>query len=511
MKHRNILRRVRIILAALVMVGVSLAFLDYRDWLSAAFKHALTMMQFVPAALAVSGAALAILIVSALVGRVYCSVVCPLGILQDIVMRAANLFRRKKKFLGYKKPANKLRYSILAAVSVSVSVAAGAGGAVLAWLDPYSNFGRLAGNVLRPLIVSGNNLASEALRALGTDAVPRVTVHWVPPAVLAATLMVTAAVVALAVWRGRLYCNTICPVGALLGLVAKFSLWKLTIDQAACKKCGDCLRACKAQCINLRAGEIDFSRCVACYNCVAVCDEHGIKYRFQNPLKYFRARQTPADGDVNLDRRHFLVATVSGTVAVGTRNADGGKFGHAVMPPGAQNRDRFLVRCTACQLCVSACPSHVLEPSFLEYASVSGFMKPRLNFNHSFCNINCVTCGEVCPDGALLPLTVAQKQTARIGLAVFDHQECIIYRDGTACGACAEHCPTAALQIRKTDKFRDPLPVVDEQYCIGCGACQYACPALPKKAITISGLRTHETAQVLKQEKVKAAADEFPF
>jgi polyferredoxin len=497
------------------MAGVCLAFLDFRDWLPASFKHALTMLQFVPAALAVSGAALAVLIVSALVGRVYCSVVCPLGILQDLVMRAANLFRRKKKFLGYQKPANKLRYGIPVAALVIVSVAAGASGAVLAWLDPYSNFGRFAGSVLRPLIVSANNLASEALRALGTDAVPRVTVHWAPPAVLAATLIVTAAVVALAVWRGRLYCNTICPVGALLGLVAKFSLWKLTIDQAACKKCGDCLRACKAQCINLRAGEIDFSRCVACYNCVAVCDEHGIKYRFQNPFKNLRVK--PAAAQPDADRRQFLVATVSSAYLIAARNGvnlrDKHKYLNAVMPPGARDRRRFLARCTACQLCVSACPSHVLEPSFLEYASVSGFMKPRLNFNRSFCNINCTTCGEVCPDHALSPLTVTQKQTTRIGLAIFDHQECIIYRDGTACGACAEHCPTAALQIRKTDKFRDPLPVVDAEYCIGCGACQYACPALPKKAITISGLRAHETAQVLVQEKVQAPAadNDFPF
>jgi ferredoxin len=181
------------------------------------------------------------------------------------------------------------------------------------------------------------------------------------------------------------------------------------------------------------------------------------------------------------------------------------------MPPGARQRDRFLSRCTACQLCVSACPSHVLESSFLEYAAVSGFMKPRLNFNKSFCNINCTVCTGVCPDGALLPLTVAQKQTTRLGLAVFDHRECIIYRDGTACGACAEHCPTAALQIKPTGLFRDPLPVVDGQYCIGCGACQYACPALPKKAITVSGLKTHETARVLKQEKVRAADGDFPF
>jgi polyferredoxin len=499
------------VVATLVMAGVCLAFLDFRDWLPASFKHALTMLQFVPAALAVSGTALAVLIVSALVGRVYCSVVCPLGILQDVVARAANLFRRKKLFLRHRQPDNKLRHTIL--VVVSVSVAVGWGGFVLAWLDPYSNFGRIAAALFRPPVIYTNNLVADLFKHFGSSAIPRVGVPWAGLGVFLPPLLIGTLIVIMAAWRGRLYCNTICPVGALLGLVAKFSLWKLTIDQAVCKKCGDCLRACKAQCINLRAGEIDFTRCVACYNCVSVCDERGINYRFQNPFKNLRVKPAAAAARPDPGRRQFIAATVSGALAAGTGITVSGdhKFINAVLPPGAQDRRRFLDKCTACQLCVSACPSHVLEPSFLEYASVSGFMKPRLNFNHSFCNINCTTCGEVCPDRALLPLTVTQKQTARIGLAIFDHQECIIYRDGTACGACAEHCPTAALQIRKTDKFRDPLPVVDEQYCIGCGACQYACPALPKKAITIRGLREHETAQILKQEKVKAADDEFPF
>ncbi|MDR2462855.1 MAG: 4Fe-4S dicluster domain-containing protein [Verrucomicrobiales bacterium] len=510
MKRPNTLRHIRITLATLVIISVSAAFLDYRDWLPAASKHTLTMIQFVPAALTVSAAALLILIVSALLGRVYCSVLCPLGILQDVISRLANLLRRKKLFLRHRQPDNKLRHAILAAVIISVAL--GWGGFTLAWLDPYSNFGRIAAELLRPPVIFTNNLLATLSKHLGSAAVPRVGIPWAGLAVFLPPLLIGALIVTMSAWRGRLYCNTLCPVGALLGLLAKFSLFKLAIDKSACKKCGDCLRSCKSQCINLKDGGIDFTRCVACYNCVSVCDEHGIKYRFQNPLNFFRAKKTAADTQPNADRRNFILATVTGSVAAGTGvNLSGGKFINAVLPPGAQSREQFLGKCTACQLCISACPSHVLEPSFLEYASLSGFMKPRLNLNKSFCNFNCTVCGEVCPDAAILPLAEEAKKTTRIGIAVFDHKECIIYRDGTACGACAEHCPTAALQIAKTNLFKDPLPVVSEQYCIGCGACQYACPALPKKAILISGLKKQETAGVLKQEKVKAADDEFPF
>ena len=207
-----------------------------------------------------------------------------------------------------------------------------------------------------------------------------------------------------------------------------------------------------------------------------------------------------------------------------------------VAPPGARSTARVLAQCTACQLCVSACPSHVIEPAVLHYGSLTGLMKPRLNFDKSFCEFNCTVCSDVCPNGTLLPLgnddahtppnasaTHAErhaerrkarldaKHTTRIGLASVDHSRCIIVKDSTDCGACAEHCPTAALQIKKLPGHPLPVPVVDASYCIGCGACQYPCPETPK-AIIVSGLAVHETAEVLVEEKVKATTtDDFAF
>jgi formate hydrogenlyase subunit 6/NADH:ubiquinone oxidoreductase subunit I len=182
-----------------------------------------------------------------------------------------------------------------------------------------------------------------------------------------------------------------------------------------------------------------------------------------------------------------------------------------VAPPGGYSTERLLAQCTACQLCVSACPSHVIEPAVLHYGSLRGFMKPRLDFDKGFCNINCTVCTDVCPDGALTPLTPEAKQTTRIGLAYIAHPRCIIVKDGTACGACAECCPTAALQMEKVPNYPEPVPVVDPRYCIGCGACQYACPTLPK-AVVVSGLATHEKAELFVQEQVKpATTDDFAF
>ncbi len=551
------LRRIRIAAAVLVFALTLAAFIDYRDIVSNHLKHTIASVQFVPSALTLAGAfhaaslaCLLILGITLAIGRVYCSVLCPLGILQDVISRISAKIRRVAPYkLPHKKPHDTLRHVILGITLLAII--AGWGGLALTWLDPYSNFGRIASTLLRPAAVVVNNLAATIATALDHPAaVPQVNVTFAAASVLVPPLLILTTLVIMAAFRGRLWCNTVCPVGAALGLVSRRSLWRISIDKNLCVKCGDCLRACKAQCIDLRAGEVDFSRCVACYDCVSTCDEHGIKYRWHG----FAAKLPPQSSPLNKipasiarpppsNRRAFITTATTGALAaIGitataasrrlsrnnaapTNKGQGRRLrpGHkhddfplldnpaVVAPPGARSAAHLLAQCTACQLCVSACPSHVIEPAFLEYGSLTGLMKPRLNFDKSFCNFNCAVCTEVCPDGALLTLAKDIKQTTRIGLAHTAHPRCIIIRDGTACGACAEHCPTAALQMKKVPGHADALPVVDPRYCIGCGACQYACPATPK-AIVISGVATHETAPKLVQEQVApATTDDFAF
>ncbi|MDR0439902.1 MAG: 4Fe-4S dicluster domain-containing protein, partial [Candidatus Accumulibacter sp.] len=515
------------------------AFVDFRDVFPNQLKHFVASAQFVPSALtfmtafqASSLACLTILGLTLALGRVYCSVICPLGILQDAISRIQAKIRRAPPYgLPFRKPRNLLRYLVLAAALVALAFG---WGELVAWLDPYSNFGRIASMLFRPAAAAANDVAASIATALGYPAaVPRVNVGFAAAGALLPPLFIFTAVAVMAAVRGRLWCNTLCPVGALLGAVSRRALWRIGIDRNACVKCGDCLRVCKAQCIDLRAGEIDFSRCVACYDCISGCRENGVKYRWhgfagQRPVAPARNKiparpRTPK----NAGRRVFVIGAATGalSLAAGKRDAGAGESERnglardfskldrpdVVAPPGGGSTARFLARCTACQLCVSACPSHVIEPAILHYGSLTGLMKPRLDFDKSFCNINCTVCTEVCPDGALACLSPEAKQTTRIGLAHVAHPRCIIVNEGTACGACAEHCPTAALQMKMIPDYSDPVPVVDPRYCIGCGACQYACPTHPK-AVVVSGVAMHEKAEVLVQEQVKpTTTDDFAF
>jgi ferredoxin len=551
------LRRVRVLLAALVFALALAAFIDFRDAFPNPLKHLIASLQFVPSAFtfatalrASAFACLAVLVLTLAFGRVYCSIVCPFGILQDVIARLLAKIRRRPPYrLPYRKPRNAPRHAILAVALASLAV--GWGGLVLAWLDPYSHFGRIASTLLRPVAVLVNNLAASVATALGHPAiVPHADAGLAAAGALLPPLVIFIAITLMASARGRLWCNTVCPVGTLLGALSRRSLWRICIDKARCVKCGDCLHACKAQCIDLRESAIDFSRCVACYDCVSVCTEGGVKYRWHGLAAKRPDSSSSAspkdeipDGAArlrtpeNARRRDFIATAATGALilaAAGSREAagseergraDGGESERnaeehdfskldkpaVVAPPGGRSTAHVLAQCTACQLCVSACPSRVIEPAVLQYGSLAGLMKPRLDFDKSFCNINCTVCTEVCPDGALTPLTLEAKQTTRIGLAHVAHPRCIIVKDGTACGACAEHCPTAALQMEKIPEYPDPVPVVDPRYCIGCGACQYACPTLPK-AIVISGVATHEKAEVLVQEQVRpTSTDDFAF
>ncbi|GHU32222.1 ferredoxin [Betaproteobacteria bacterium] len=534
------------IIAVLVFALALAAFIDFRDLFPNNLKHLVASVQFVPSAFSFATAfrvsALACLVVLMLTlafGRVYCSVICPLGILQDAIARISAKIRRVPPYrLPFRKARNALRYAILAAAIGALAL--GWGGLALAWLDPYSNFGRIVSTFFRPSAAAINNIAASITSALGySAAVPHVDVGLATVGALLPPLVIFMLITLMASLRGRLWCNTICPLGTLLGLVSRYSFWRIDIDKDACQKCADCLHACKAQCIDLRTSEIDFSRCVACYDCISVCGQGGVKYRRRglvakrpsesSKINTLDDARILANIPANSRRRGFIAVAATGALSVvlardasasdeGRRANDSGierleqlDNPDVVAPPGGFSTARLLAQCTACQLCVSACPSHVIEPAVLQYGSLTGLLKPRLDFDKGFCNINCTVCADVCPDGALTPLTPEAKQTTRIGLACIAHSRCIIVKDGTACGACAECCPTAALQMKEIPNYPEPVPVVDTRYCIGCGACQYACPTQPK-AIVVSGLATHEKAELFVQEQVKpATTDDFAF
>ena len=515
---RRLLKPLRLAAGLLVLLAFTAAFADFRgvgplqrpgQWLA----H----LQFMPALVAlVTGATvlglgcLAVLLFTLAFGRVYCSTLCPLGLLQDAIARIAHWLRPQRRPLPFRPAHNRLRYGVL-----TVAVLTAVGGAeviAFAHADPYSNFGRIASGLVRPVLAAFNNLLVTPAEALGFHGLYRVVPPWPGPGILVAALVMLLLVAWLAAWRGRLYCNTLCPVGIGLGLVARHAAFRLTVDRTACTKCAACLQACKAQCLDLRHGEIDASRCVACFNCLSACPERGLAYRFTWTRS--RAPAAPPAGPPVADpqRRALLAGALAlAPVAVLRAAAPAPEPRPPVTPPGAGDTDRFLDRCTACQLCVSACLTGVLRPATGEFG-FAGFMKPRLDFEKSFCNYDCRRCSEACPTGAIAKLTLADKQLTSIGLAKFEQSRCIVETDGTDCAACSEHCPTKAVD---TVPFRDNLrlPQVNEALCIGCGACEYACPVRPERAITVAARARHTRAEKAALEKPaeRPAARDFPF
>lgn len=506
---RRWLKPLRVALALVSLGVLTAAFLDFRGLVPASLAHWFAAVQLGPAALAAAaGGGLAIVALAALLvltlvcGRVYCSVVCPLGILQDVVSR---LRARRAKPLRFAPENRALRYGLLTALLLAVTL--GASGVAFTLLDPYSHFGRIVATLGRPLLVAVNNTLVPAAQALGSQ-----TLYRVPPPAPALGVVLfafafAAVVAALAALRGRLYCNTVCPVGTALGLLSRVSAFRLVIDRDACTKCADCLRACKAQCIDLRTGTVDASRCVACANCLGACTHHGIGYRFA----WRRTAEKPAAP--NPERRTLVAGalllplaalkTVEPVAPVVRRGP--------VAPPGASGVERLLDRCTACQLCVSACPTQVLQAAVFDY-SWEGFAKPRLDFERAFCNFDCRRCGEVCPTGAIALLELADKRLTSIGTAKFEQKLCIVETDGTDCAACSEHCPTKAVN---TVPFRQNLrlPQVNEDLCIGCGACEFACPVRPARAIVVVPRAEHTRAKKAVEAKpaLPKPAGDFPF
>lgn len=532
------LRIIRRILASAVFVLLTFFFIDFAGLLPEKF-HVLAHMQFVPAVLSLSFGILAVLLLLTLLfGRVYCSVICPAGIFQDIAGRCGRLFRKKQKRFKYSRQRTVLRWVVAGAVTL----AAGFGFIlVLSLLDPYSMYGRIAANIFRPLYLLGNNLLAYIFTSQGNY-----TFYYMDAGIVSISAFIVAVVSFLAIgymgWRhGRTYCNTICPVGTVLGLFGRFSVWKVRIDSSKCTSCGVCAGKCKASCIDAKGKSVDGSRCVACYNCLGSCKFDALSYsppkkrlsdaaventgetdRKTGVLPGNRTKNAAAQTDES--RRRFLAASAAALAVIPRLKAEETINGLAIQgtsripykrdkpiaPPGAGSIGNLQKKCTSCHLCVSKCPVHIIKPSYTEYG-VAGFMMPTVSYEKGFCSYDCTVCSNVCPNGALTPLTVEEKNITQVGRVVLIEDNCVVHTEGTNCGACSEHCPTQAV---KMVPFRDGLtkPQTDPEICVGCGGCEFICPVRPFRAIYVDGNTEHRHRQAFEEtEKTEFDFDGFGF
>lgn len=505
------LRKIRIVLALCFFFSITALFLDFTGTLHAWLGWT-AKIQALPALLALNmGVVIFLVVLTLIFGRIYCSVICPLGVMQDIVSWISSRRKKKKYRFSYSPAKNRLRYIVF-----TLFVIAMIGGVVslAALLAPYSAYGRIVQNLFSPLYRWGNNLLAYLSERAGSYAFYETEV-WLcslPTFIIAA---VTFTVLFVLAWRnGRTYCNTICPVGTVLGFLSRFSLFRITIDSKKCNACGLCSRRCKSACINGINHTVDYSRCVACMDCVSTCKHGAIKYELCNIKTAVHpaenaAKATPTtpkteEKPVDKSRRSFLTASamIAGTAVLNAqgKKVDGGmavildkkmpKRNTPILPPGVWSARHFAQHCTACQLCVSVCPNNVLRPS----ANLPTLMQPESSYERGYCRPECTKCSKVCPTGAIKKITPAEKSSIQIGHAVWVKENCIPLTDGVNCGNCARHCPTGAILMvaSNPDTPDSPkIPVVNTERCIGCGACENLCPARPFSAIYVEGHENH--------------------
>lgn len=484
------LRSIRILLAAVCFTALCLLFVDVSGRLAPSLAF-MAKAQFVPAMLAGSvGAVVGVLLLTLVFGRLYCSVLCPLGVMQDVIGARAGRYRYR-----YSSPHTLLRLAVFFVFAASLLAGVPL---VFSLLEPYSAFGRIAADLLAPVWATGNNaLAWASERAGNYDVAPAML--WQKGLAALAAAVATLALIGVLAWRkGRLWCTAVCPVGTFLGFFSRFAVLRPRIEESACKNCGLCEKACKSGCIDATAGTVDTSRCVVCFDCVDVCRHGAMSYG----LRKAGGGEKSVVGDAaqsvgskpNTVRRGMLAALVgaavpgvafgrsSSPIAALTRKFEPERA-VVVVPPGAQSVQQLSARCTGCQLCVSACPNQVLRGT----DHGSGMLQPTMAFERGYCRVNCVTCAEVCPAGAIRPITPAQKSSMQIGRAVINLGRCITVTDKVTCTACAKICPPRVINLVGPEDA-PKKPVVDAERCTGCGACEYVCPARPFAAIHVEGV-----------------------
>jgi ferredoxin len=482
-----------------MLIGITWLFVDFTGTARHLFSW-MAKLQALEAILALNVAVMVGLAVLTLVfGRIYCSVICPLGIMQDVFGWLGK--KVKKNRYTYSKEVKWLRYPLL--IVFIIALLAGIG-TLFQLLAPYSAFGRIATNLLQPVWQAGNNVLASIAEYYDSYAFYHTNI-WLRALPSLVISIVTLVILAVLAWRnGRTYCNTICPVGTFLSFFSRFSFLKIHFDVEKCKNCSLCTKNCKASCIDFKTHSVDATRCVVCGDCIESCKFGALSYS----RKSRGSRNSRNTGDSSSEvegRRTFLLSSALLTTAAIAQKKDklmdGGlaeiqdkvapERQTPIAPPGSGSRANLEQHCTGCQLCISECPNEVLRPS----DDLWHLMMPVMSYERGYCRPECNRCSQICPAGAIKPITVEDKASTQIGHAVFIKKNCVVLRDEVECGNCASHCPTGAIEMVPSDPNDEEspyIPAVNEARCIGCGACENLCPARPHSAIYVEGHEQHK-------------------
>ncbi len=493
------LKKLRVTAAIVFFTIISLLFLDFTGTLHHWFGW-LVKIQLIPAILSVNVIVIfLLLLLTLLFGRIYCSVICPLGVMQDIFIWLGG--KAKKNRFSFSPAINWSRWLMLAIFIICLIAGVHF---IVSLLEPYSAYGRIASNLLAPIYDWTNNLFAYIAERYDSYAFYSVDVwvkNWIVLSVAIATIVILFIVSFI---YGRSYCNTVCPVGTFLGFISKYSIFRPVIDTTKCNSCGLCARNCKSSCIDNKNHVIDYSRCVVCMDCIGKCKKGAINYKKVSYIKSADNQEENIAKSIDKGKRNFLSssAIIAATTFIKAqeKKVDGGLADiidkksreniTRITPPGSLSIKHLAQHCTACQLCISACPNDVLRPS----TSLDTFMQPIMKFDKGYCRPECNECSSVCPTGAIKPITIEDKSAEQIGHAVWVVEACIANTEGVTCGNCARHCTTGAIHMvnPKDAKSEDILiPAVDTEKCIGCGACENLCPVRPLSAIYVTGNERH--------------------
>jgi polyferredoxin len=459
---------------------------------------------------------LTILLPTLFLGRFFCGWICPMGTLQHLVGNLPSEAKRGKQRID----SNRYKRWQTAKYAVLIAELVGAcfGSMAIGWLDPFSLLVRSIGLALLPAFnlavraallplehshVAGVRVTGETLHnILQATVLDFRQAHFAQGLVLGVVFLL---ILAASLRVTRLWCRSICPLGALLGAVSQWSILGLHKDPASCDKCNRCLLNCQGGDDPIGGAPWRKSECLMCMNCVGSCPHDSLKFQF------FRMEREVASPDIG--RRKALTGLVAGVAVVPLMRANTGlgksRNERLLRPPGALDEEDFLSRCIRCGECMKVCPNNSLHPT-LDQAGLEGLWTPTLVPRIGYCEPSCVLCSEVCPTGAIWQITPKEKgwvvglgngaavrPPIRLGTAFYDRGRCLPWAEATECIVCEEWCPVSpkAIYVEEAQVMDSAgkvktlkQPRVDPSLCVGCGACEYACPLQERPAVYVTSI-----------------------